>query len=552
MCFICRCLLKVRLNHPLLFVVVNLMVSYRYCRSRGYNSLFICGTDEYGTATEVRAHHEGLSPQEICNKYHQLHKEVYDWFGIDFDFFGRTSTPAHTEITQQIFDSIHQNNNAIIRQIDSWFCESHGSFLADRFVEGTCPSCGFADARGDQCDSCAVLIDSTQLKNARCKICGGTPVLKAENHFFLRLDSLQPEVQEFVKSSSDSWSSNASRQTSGFLQSGLRERCITRDLKWGVPVPLAGWENKVFYVWFDAPIGYISITSAYTDQWERWWKNPAGNEVNLVQFLGKDNILFHSVFFPSYLLATGQSWTLVGDISATEYLTANGDKFNKGRGVGLFGHQAQQSTIHPDVWRYYLLSIRPETSDADFSFDDLVIKNNSDLADAVGNFVNRTSKLIQSEFGGTLPDFFPSQRERDLETEVRGLLHRYCENLERQHLRDGLKIAVSLAHLGNKYIQETEPWFLAKQDRVRCGSVLSTCASILHMLAILLLPYVPFGANKILYDILGLPRSQRATLVDSFSLPLLRAGHKIQPAPILFPKIDRDEADRIKASFRKR
>jgi methionyl-tRNA synthetase len=303
----------------------------------------VCGTDEYGTATETKALEEGVTPQELCDKYHKLHKEVYDWFNINFDIFGRTPTPQHTQISQQIFTELYKNGYLVEQSTTQPYCEKHESFLADRFVEGTCPLCGYEDARGDQCDKCGHLLDPLELIKPRCKLDGATPVPRETKHVFLLLDKLQPAIEQWAEVSmkKGGWSANGASITQKWLKEGLHPRGITRDLKWGVPVPLPGYEKKVLYVWFEACIGYPSITANYTEEWERWWKTPE-LDVKLYQFLGKDNVPFHAVIFPGCQIGTKESWIKLHHLSTTEYLNYEGGKFSKSRGIGVFGNTAQQ------------------------------------------------------------------------------------------------------------------------------------------------------------------------------------------------------------------
>ena len=304
--------------------VLSADVFSRYCKVRNINSLYICGTDEYGTAIETKAIEDGVSPQEICDKYYKIHSDIYKWFDIGFDHFGRSATPKQTEITQSIFLTLHKNGYIEQKTELQLFCPKHERFLADRFVEGICPKCAYPDARGDQCDKCGNLLDPMELIEPRCKIDGATPIPRNTTHFYVRLDELQPTVQKFVAEQSPRWSSNATSITQSWLKQGLHPRSITRDLKWGVPVPLEGYQDKVFYVWFDAPIGYISITANYTDagveggqEWKKWWFHDDKTDVKLYQFMGKDNVPFHTVLFPASLLGTRQNWTMLHNISTT-------------------------------------------------------------------------------------------------------------------------------------------------------------------------------------------------------------------------------------------
>lgn len=310
----------------------------------------LTGTDEYGTTAEAAALKENCTPKELCDKYYAVHDKVYKWFNIDFDIFGRTTTELQTEITQDIFLKIQQNGFLKEETTKQLYCEHHNSFLADRFVEGECPHCQYIDARGDQCDLCGQLLDPIDLKNPRCKVDGNTPVVRDTKHIFLELDKLQPEIEAFFRKSAidGAWSSNGIEITNAWLKQGLQSRSITRDYKWGTPVPksLKGYEDKVIYSWFDACIGYVSITANYTDQWKQWWQPDPSVDVKLYQFLGKDNVPFHSVIFPGTQIGTKEPWTQLHHLSTTEYLTYEGGKFSKSRGIGVFGDSAEKTGTH--------------------------------------------------------------------------------------------------------------------------------------------------------------------------------------------------------------
>ncbi|MDR1636602.1 MAG: methionine--tRNA ligase, partial [Treponema sp.] len=374
----------------------------RFCRLRGCETLYVCGTDEYGTATETRAAEEGVSPQELCDRYYAVHSEIYRWFGIGFDKFGRTSTPIQTEVTQDIFRKLDANGFIAEHTIEQLHCDSCGRFLADRYVLGSCPHCGYPGARGDQCESCGKLLDPTELKEPRCSSCGATPQLKSTKHLYIDLPRIKDRLEAWIERASGAgfWANNAVQMTQAWIRDGLRERAITRDLKWGIPVPRPGYEKKVFYVWFDAPIGYISITgnlgAETTKDWrafvDYWWKSP--EEVELFQFIGKDNIPFHTVVFPSSLLGSGDNWTMLHHMSSTEYLNYESGKFSKTRGVGVFGTDVMETGIGPDIWRFYIFYNRPERADSLFTWKDFQEKVNGELIGNLGNLVNRTLSFV--------------------------------------------------------------------------------------------------------------------------------------------------------------
>merc|ERR1712110_1284348 len=381
--------------------VLSADVFARYCRLRGYNTLYVCGTDEYGTATETKALEEKCTPQQICDKYHQIHSDVYKNFNISFDKFGRTTTEKQTEVAQDIFRKLHENGNLTEDDMEQLHCANCDRFLADRYVEGGCPhpGCGFEDARGDQCDGCQKLINAIELKNPRCKICSSTPKVRKSKHIFIDLPKIEEKLTAWVNEASELWTNNAREIAKTWMENGLRPRCITRDLKWGTKVPKEGYHDKVFYVWFDAPIGYISITASYTNQWEKWWKNPA--EVEHYEFMAKDNVPFHSVVFPATLLGSESNdfnWTMVKHLMATEYLNYEDAKFSKSRGIGVFGNDVANTEIPSDIWRFDLIYTRPENADSAFKWEDLMLKNNSELLANLGNFVNRALKFCKESF----------------------------------------------------------------------------------------------------------------------------------------------------------
>jgi len=393
--------------------VLSADVYARFCRARGYNCIYVCGTDEYGTATETKAIEEGLSCQELCDKYNAIHQEIYEWFDIKFDKFGRTPTRFQTEIAQETFNQLRENGYLEEKTVEQLYSEPLQKFLADRYVTGTCPKCQYEDARGDQCDSCGSLLNPTELKNPKCAMSGSKPVLKSTRHVFLDLPRLSGDLQAYIDRSSKEggWSSNCMHVTKAWLDQGLKSRCITRDLKWGTPVPMDGFRDKVFYVWFDAPIGYVSITATYCgDKWKAWWKpseyfvdDDSVPDVELVQFMGKDNVPFHTIIFPACQIGSMKPWTMMNSISVTEYLNYEDGKFSKSRGIGVFGNDAKETGIPVEVWRYYLLSMRPESQDSVFQWDDFAAKSNAELNDNLGNFVNRTLKFIFARFDATVP-----------------------------------------------------------------------------------------------------------------------------------------------------
>ena len=475
----------------------------RFCRLHGYETLYICGTDEYGTATETRAAEEGISPQELCDRYHAIHADIYKWFNIAFDKFGRTSTKIQTEVTQDIFKKLDAAGFIFEQAIEQLYCARCGRFLADRYVLGLCPHCGSSDARGDQCESCGKLLDPSDLKEPRCSTCASVPSPRSTKHLYIDLPAIKDKLEAWIKTASEKgfWANNAIQMTQAWIRDGLRERAITRDLKWGIPVPRPGYENKVFYVWFDAPIGYISITgnlgeetgkSGWRDFTDYWWKSP--DDVELFQFIGKDNIPFHTVIFPSSLLGSGDNWTMLHHMSSTEYLNYESGKFSKSRGVGVFGNDTMETGIPADVWRFYIFYNRPEKSDALFTWKDFGEKVNGELIGNLGNLVNRTLLFITRYYNGKIPAASPNpafwETVRKYETSI-------ANKLERAELRDAFREIFELSSFANKYFQDNEPWRMRTEDPPKAEAVIRDLTFVVRDLAILIEPYMPQAARKL-------------------------------------------------------
>ncbi|XP_075966818.1 methionine--tRNA ligase, cytoplasmic isoform X1 [Anarhichas minor] len=525
----------------------------RYGRLRGWNLLYICGTDEYGTATENKAREEGLTPQQICDKYHAIHSNIYKWFQIDFDFFGRTTTEKQTEIAQNIFWRVHKHGFLLEDTVEQLRCENCKRFLADRFVEGICPHCSYPEARGDQCDKCGRLINAVELREPQCKVCRQTPVVSSSKHLFLDLPKLEPQLEQWLDKSisTGDWTANAKQITRSWLRDGLKPRCITRDLRWGTPVPHPDFKEKVFYVWFDAPIGYLSITANYTDQWEKWWKNP--NQVELYNFMAKDNVPFHSVVFPCSLLGAQDNYTLVSHLIATEYLNYEDTKFSKSRGVGVFGDMARDTGIPPDVWRFYLLYVRPEGQDSAFSWADMALKNNSELLNNLGNFINRAGMFVTKFFEGSVPVMELQQEEKKLLALVGWELQQYIQLMDKVKIRDALRHILNVSRHGNQYIQVNEPWKKIKggdTERQRAGTVTGVSVNIACLLSVMLLPYMP-AVSQTISDQLNAPQSCINTMLQGTGtfVCCLSAGHRIGTVSPLFQKLEVDQIEALKKRF---
>lgn len=537
-------------NYPHLGNIIGAVLSAdvyaRYLRQRKVNVVYVCGTDEYGTATETKAQQEGLTPRQICDKYHALHKEVYAWFDLEFDVFGRSSTPQQTEIVQELFWNVHKNGYIVEDTIEQLYCQNAcNRFLADRYVHGSCPNCGFDDARGDQCDNCGRMLNPSELVAPRCATCGEPPVKRSTDHLFLDLPKVQQKLNTWVEKASvaGNWTANAIAMTSTWLKDGLKKRAITRDLKWGVPVPLEGYRDKVFYVWFDAPIGYLSITAnACGDDWKKWWlpqEADAGVNVELVQFMGKDNVPFHTIVFPGSLLASERPWTMLHHISTSEYLNYESGKFSKSRGIGVFGNDAKDTGIPPEVWRYYLLLNRPEGSDSLFTWADLATKNNDELINNLGNFINRTVTFLFKYFNGIVPDIIEDDEEdQQFSEKVNAELAGYCQLMDSVSLKAGLKKAMSISKIGNLYLQTKQPWKLLKQNKKKeAGSCLTFAANLAVLVVNTMEPFLGSQFSEKVFKQLGLARAPGINNVipDKFVSPSwIKPGMKTEDPVILF------------------
>ncbi len=529
--------------------VLSADVYARFCRARGYDTLYVCGTDEYGTATENKAREEGLTPQEICDKYHKIHSEIYDFFNIKFDIFGRTSTNTQKDISHLIFKDLEKNGYISEHSSKRTYCAFDKMFLADRYVEGICPKCGYEEARGDQCDKCQSLLEPEDLKEPKCKVCGKEPELKETTHLHLDLDKISPELEKWFKEQSKrgEWTNNALTTTEGWFKRGLSSRPITRDLKWGVPVPRPGFENKVFYVWFDAPIGYISITAHSRDDWKDWWQNP--EDINLYQFMAKDNIPFHTVLFPASLIGTKKPWTLLHHVNSTEYLNYEDTKFSKSRNVGVFGSDVKTTGIPIDLWRFYLLSIRPEKNDSVFSWTDFFGKINFEFLDNIGNLVNRGLVYLEKNFDGEIVDLELKDYQNEFVRDCTEKINEITEALENIKLRDGLRLILLLSKAGNKFFQDAEPWAKIKTDRKEVHATLTILTYLIKNLAILLSPYIPETSER-LFKMLNYPDDLYSFKIwDSVTEFKGLKKHKIGKPEILYKKLDLKDAEKWKKKF---
>ena len=485
----------------------------RFCRSRGYDTLYICGTDEYGTATETKAIEVNKTPRELCDYYYGEHTKIYDWFHIKFDKFGRTSNEECTEITQALFNDLDKNGYIKEHANKQLFCPHCNMFLADRYVHGTCPKCGSEKARGDQCDDCGSLLDPTELKEPKCATCGSTPEVRETKHLYIDLPSISQKLDGWMNEVSvkGKWSDNAINITKAWIRDGLNERAITRDLKWGIPVPKAGYEDKVFYVWFNAPIGYMSITKQLANElvkagkqsfdWKSWWLPEESEEgkskaaVDLFQFIGKDNIPFHTVIFPCTLLGSSHNWTKLYHMSSTEYLNYESGKFSKSRGVGVFGTDAIETGIKADAWRFYIFYNRPEKQDYQFTWKEFREKYNGELLGNLGNLVNRTLLFVNKYYEGIIPD---APVDEELWAKVRELEAKITENLEWANLRDAFHQIFEISDIANKAFQDGEPWKTRSENPEAAAKLIHNLCYVIKDLMIMAHPFIPQFAETIL------------------------------------------------------
>ncbi|MCD6522964.1 MAG: methionine--tRNA ligase [Candidatus Diapherotrites archaeon] len=507
----------------------------RFLRLRGEDAIYICGTDEHGTATEIAAEKAGVTPEEWCARMHKLHKEDYEWFEIEFTNFGRTSSKSNHELTQYIFKKNYEKGYIFEKETEQWYCNKCKRFLPDRYVKATCPYCG-AETNADQCDSCGKLLEPHELIEPRCVICGSKPELKQSKHLFLDLPKFAPKLKQWI-SSNKHWSQNV-RNWALSLCDNLKPRCITRDLKWGVKVPLKGYEDKVFYVWFDAPIGYIAITKDWNEkEWHDWWTS---KETRLIHFLGKDNIPFHTIIFPAMLMGT-EEFILPYNIIAAEYLNYEGKKFSKSKGIGVTLEDARNLPYPPDYWRYALVQMAPETHDSDFTWKGFQ-KAIDELADVLGNFVHRSFILTKKFFNSEVPkpEAF-TDADKKLIEEIEKAPGYVAEELSKGHLREASKRAMELVREANAYLNQQEPW---KNEGVRANT-LYLCLNVCRSAAILFEPFMPAFSSQV-WAYLNLDEDKKWE--DAGKL-LLKPGHKINESKPIFKKIGDDEIEKWEKQF---
>ncbi len=514
----------------------------RYLRSKGEDVIFICGSDEHGVAVTITAEKEGISPQKIVDRYHFMNKESFEKFGMSFDNYSRTTLPVHHQTGQEFFLELYRQKILVEKSEKQLYCEKDRMFLADRYVEGTCPVCGSPEARGDQCEKCGTWLEQTQLIDPKCKICGATPIVRETKHWYFPLGRFQQELEKYVDSKK--WKENVRSYVESWLKEGLEDRAITRDLHWGIPVPLQGYENKVIYVWFEAVLGYISSTKELSqkretpDLWKEYWQDEA---TRYIAFIGKDNIVFHTLIFPAILMAWnmgGKSRYILPDaVPANEFLNFEGKKFSKSRGWGIDLKDFIE-VFPPDTLRYSLALSLPESRDSDFYWKDFQARVNNELADTLGNFVNRTLQFILRYYDGKVPgraktgklDEWAIDRMKKAPESVGSLFADF-------RFRDGVVEAMSLARTANKYFNDSEPWRTRKEDPDQCATTINICAQLTRSLAVLLSPVLPYTSEEI-WKMLKLDGTAASAGWDTASEMRVETGVQIGGLKILFNKIE--------------
>lgn len=508
----------------------------RFLRLRGEDVVMIGGSDEHGVPITIKAKKEGVTPQDIVDRYHKIIKDSFEGLGISFDIYSRTTSSIHEATASEFFRRLYDNGQFVEKTSMQLFDEKANQFLADRYVTGECPHCHNLNAYGDQCEACGSSLNATDLINPKSAITGNTPVLKETKHWYLPLDRWEGALSRWILEGHKEWKTNVYGQCKSWIDLGLQPRAVSRDLDWGVPVPVEGADGKVLYVWFDAPIGYISNTKELLpDSWEKYWKNP---ETRIINFIGKDNIVFHCIIFPAMLMAYGDGFQLPDNVPAMEFLNLEGDKISTSRNWAIWLHEyLQDFPGKQDVLRYVLTANAPETKDNDFTWRDFQNRNNSELVAIFGNFVNRAVVLTHKYFDGTVPAAGTlEEADKAALAEIADTCGRLTENLENFHFREALKEAMNIARTGNRYLQETEPWKVAKTDMARTATILNTALQICANLAIAFEPFLPFTAEK-LSRMLGLTGLKWADLGRA---GLIAAGSTIGQPELLFEKIEDD------------
>lgn len=514
----------------------------RYKRLNGDDVLYICGSDEHGVPITISADKEGVSPQVIIDRYHEQNKKTFERFGMSFDNYSRTSLPIHHETAKEFFLEFFNRGILIEKKSNQFYDEKAKMFLPDRYVEGTCPRCGNEQARSDECENCGSLYDPSELKNPKSKVTGETPVLKETTHYYFPLGKYQPALEKYVDEMNKKygWKDNVLQYCKSWFKEGLNDRAITRDLDWGIKVPVDSAAGKVIYVWFEAVLGYISSAKEYSqiknepDLWKKYWQDP---KTKYIAFIGKDNVVFHTIIFPAILMAWNEGrkekYCLPQNVPANEFLNFEGKKFSKSRGWGIDVDDFL-NLFPADPLRYTLAANLPENKDTDFYWKEFQLRNNSELADILGNFINRTFTFVFKHFEGKVPKPGKLQRiDEDMLKIINEYPKRIAELFERFRIKDGVNEMMNLARDGNKYFNDSEPWLTIKSDKEKCATTLYICLQAIFTLAELFYPVLPFSSAKLFKMLNAKPVNW-----SDCGKPSLKEGHKLNNAEILFPKIE--------------
>ena len=513
----------------------------RYLRGKGKDVVFIGGSDEHGVPITIKAKNEGVTPQDIVDKYHNIIKKSFEDLGISFDIYSRTTSDTHHKTAQAFFKKLYNEGKFIEQTTEQYFDEETKQFLADRYITGTCPHCGGENAYGDQCEACGTSLNATDLINPKSALSGNKPILKETKHWYLPLDKHEPFLKKWILEEHKEWKSNVYGQCKSWLDSGLHPRAVSRDLNWGVPVPVEGADGKVLYVWFDAPIGYISNTIEWANKtgndWEKYWKD---EDSRLVHFIGKDNIVFHCIIFPAMLKAHGD-YILPDNVPGNEFLNLENDKISTSRNWAVWLHEYLVDFPNKqDVLRYVLAANMPESKDNDFTWKDFQARNNNELVAILGNFVNRTTVLIQKYYNGSVPALeVLNDYDKETIAELSEVKDRIEQSLNTFRFREALKEAMNIARLGNKYLADTEPWKLIKTDTERVKTIMNICVQITANLSIVFEPFMPFTSKKIL-TLLNITPLKWDNLGQ---MNLIEPGHILSKPFLIFDKIDDSEIE---------
>lgn len=523
--------------------ILSADVVARYYRLKGDDAVYVTGSDEHGTPIEIEAVRLNIPPKELTDRNHAQVVDLFEKWGIAFSNYTRTENHVHKEFVRNFLLKIYENGYIFTQETEQLYCQKCDRFLPDRFVEGTCPHCGYDSARGDQCDSCGNLLEPTNLLQPRCAICNSAPIKETRKHWYFDMPKLSEKLRDYIQNN-EHLPDNARNFSLNILKDGLKSRPVTRDNKWGIPSPFPGSEDKTIYVWVEAVLGYLSATVEYfkrkgeEERWKEYWFN---KEAKTLYFIGKDNIPFHTIILPALLLATHEDYNLPWTVQSTEFLMFDGQAFSKSRRIGIWIDEALE-LFPADYWRYSLLSIRPEVKDTNFSWTTLIEKVNCDLNDTLGNFVHRTLTFINKRFDSTVPKQSSlDEKDKAVLEEAKEIVNKTAERIETFKLQEALRYAISLSHLGNRYLNEKEPWKTIKTNRQESANTLYVAVHIVKQLAIILEPFIPFTVEK-LWKLLNLPGSVHEQTWNQTEKEL-PPDHKINKAKPLFSKIDESEEE---------